>query len=147
MIITKMSVPRRTFLRGVGAAIAYTVGHLGIGILVNLAKLLATMYVAVAAFIVGVLLPVALMARVPLQPGNQLKDFLGANARAAARGYCAACGDESYAWKVAVGPGIDAANRPQDEATDYERKNVGFRAPKYTVFAWCWWARLSQSLR
>jgi len=52
---------------GVGAAIAYTVGHLGIGILVNLAKLLATMYVAVAVFIVGVLVPVALIARVPLR--------------------------------------------------------------------------------
>jgi Na+/H+-dicarboxylate symporter len=52
---------------GVGAAIAYTVGHLGIGILVNLAKLLVTMYVAVAVFIIGVLLPVALIARVPLR--------------------------------------------------------------------------------
>jgi proton glutamate symport protein len=52
---------------GVGAAIAYTVGHLGLGILVNLAKLLVTMYVAVAVFIVGVLLPVALIARVPLR--------------------------------------------------------------------------------
>ena len=52
---------------GVGAAMAYTVGHLGIGILVNLAKLLATMYVAVAVFIAGVLLPVALIARVPLR--------------------------------------------------------------------------------
>jgi Na+/H+-dicarboxylate symporter len=52
---------------GVGAAIAYTVGHLGIGILVNLAKLLATMYVAVAVFIAGVLLPVAFLARVPLR--------------------------------------------------------------------------------
>jgi proton glutamate symport protein len=52
---------------GVGAAIAYTVGHLGIGILVNLAELLATMYVAVLVFIGGVLLPVALMARVPLR--------------------------------------------------------------------------------
>jgi len=52
---------------GVGAAIAYTVGHLGIGILVNLVKLLATMYVAVAVFIAGVLLPVALIARVPLR--------------------------------------------------------------------------------
>ena len=52
---------------GVGAAIAYTVGHLGIGILVNLAKLLMTMYVAVVVFIVGVLLPVALIARVPLR--------------------------------------------------------------------------------
>ena len=52
---------------GVGAAIAYTVGHLGIGILVNLAKLLATMYVAVLVFVAGVLLPVALIARVPLR--------------------------------------------------------------------------------
>ncbi len=52
---------------GVGAAVAYTVGQLGLGILVNLAKLLATFYVAVAVFIVGVLLPVALIARVPLR--------------------------------------------------------------------------------
>ena len=52
---------------GVGAAIAYTVGHLGIGILVNLIKLLATMYAAVIAFIAGVLLPVALIARVPIR--------------------------------------------------------------------------------
>ena len=36
---------------GVGAAIAYTVGHLGVGVLVNLAKLLATFYVAVAVFV------------------------------------------------------------------------------------------------
>ena len=52
---------------GVGAAIAYTVGSLGVGILINLAKLLATFYVAVAVFVVGVLLPVALMAKVPLK--------------------------------------------------------------------------------
>ena len=52
---------------GVGAAIAYTVGHLGLGILVNLFKLLATFYVAVAVFIGVVLLPVALIARVPLR--------------------------------------------------------------------------------
>src|SRR6476469_5707582 len=52
---------------GVGAAVAYTVGHLGIGILVNLAKLLATMYIAVAVFIAGVLLHVALLARVPVR--------------------------------------------------------------------------------
>ena len=52
---------------GVGAAIAYTVGHLGIGILVNLIMLLATMYVAVIVFITCVLLPVALLARVPLR--------------------------------------------------------------------------------
>ncbi len=52
---------------GVGAAIAYTVGHLGLGILINLFQLLATFYVAVAFFIVLVLLPVALIARVPLR--------------------------------------------------------------------------------
>ncbi len=52
---------------GVGAAIAYTVGHLGIGILVNLIKLLATMYAAVIVFILGVLLPIALIARVPIR--------------------------------------------------------------------------------
>jgi proton glutamate symport protein len=52
---------------GVGAAIAYTVGSLGVGILVNLAQLLATFYIAVAVFVVFVLLPVALLAKVPLK--------------------------------------------------------------------------------
>jgi proton glutamate symport protein len=52
---------------GVGAAIAYTVGRLGIGVLSNLAVLLATFYIAVAVFVIAVLLPVALMARVPLR--------------------------------------------------------------------------------
>ena len=52
---------------GVGAAIAYTVGQLGLGVLVNLFQLLATFYVAVAIFIILVLVPVALMARVPLR--------------------------------------------------------------------------------
>jgi proton glutamate symport protein len=52
---------------GVGAAIAYTVGQLGVGVLVNLAQLIATFAVAVAVFVLGVLLPVALIARVPLR--------------------------------------------------------------------------------
>jgi proton glutamate symport protein len=52
---------------GVGAAIAYTVGHMGLGILVNLAKALATFYMALVAFLLFVLLPVALVARVPLK--------------------------------------------------------------------------------
>jgi len=51
---------------GVGAAMAYTVGQLGVGVLVSLAKLLATFYVAVAVFIAVVLLPIAWMVRVPL---------------------------------------------------------------------------------
>ena len=46
---------------GVGAAIAYTVGHLGLGILFNLFKLLLTLYGALAAFLLLVLLPVALL--------------------------------------------------------------------------------------
>ena len=52
---------------GVGSAIAYTVGHLGVGVLVNLAKLVATFYVAVAVFVVAVLLPIAWAVRVPLK--------------------------------------------------------------------------------
>ena len=51
---------------GVGAAIAYTVGHMGLGILANLAKLLLTFYVALLAFLLLVLVPIALLARVPL---------------------------------------------------------------------------------
>lgn len=52
---------------GVGAAIASTVGHLGLGILGNLLRLLLTLYVALAAFLLLVLLPAALLARVPLR--------------------------------------------------------------------------------
>ena len=51
----------------VGAAMAYTVGHLGLGVLVALFKLLATFYVAAALFVGLVLLPVALIVRVPLR--------------------------------------------------------------------------------
>jgi len=52
---------------GVGAAIAYTVGHMGLGILVNLFKLLATLYAALIFFILTVLLPAALLFKVPLK--------------------------------------------------------------------------------
>jgi proton glutamate symport protein len=52
---------------GVGAAIAYTVGHTGMGVLVNLAKLLATLYVALLVFLFGVLLPIALLFKVPVK--------------------------------------------------------------------------------
>jgi proton glutamate symport protein len=52
---------------GVGAAVAYTVGSTGMGILLNLAKLLATLYVALLAFVFGVLLPIAIAVRVPLR--------------------------------------------------------------------------------
>ena len=52
---------------GVGAAIAYTVSHMGIGILLNLFQLLATLYGALIFFLLFVLLPVALIAKVPLK--------------------------------------------------------------------------------
>lgn len=52
---------------GVGAAIAYTVGTTGLGVLVNLAKLLLTLYVALIIFVLGVLLPIAMLAKVPLR--------------------------------------------------------------------------------
>ncbi|SKB38224.1 dicarboxylate/amino acid:cation symporter [Daejeonella lutea] len=52
---------------GVGAAIAYTVGHMGLGILVNLFQLLITLYVALLVFLMGVLLPIGLMVGVPIK--------------------------------------------------------------------------------
>jgi proton glutamate symport protein len=59
---------------GVFGAVAYTVGHLGLGILLPLLKLLATMYVALVVFITCVLFPIAFLARVPI------KKFLAAAA-------------------------------------------------------------------
>jgi proton glutamate symport protein len=44
---------------GVAAAMAFTVGHMGIGVLVNLFKLLATLYVALIVFLLVVLVPIA----------------------------------------------------------------------------------------
>ena len=52
---------------GVGAAVAYTVGHTGIAVLGSLLKLLLTLYAALIVFILGVLFPIALIFRVPLR--------------------------------------------------------------------------------
>jgi proton glutamate symport protein len=52
---------------GVAGAIAYTVGQVGVGVLGNLLKLLLTLYAALIVFVLGVLLPVALMFRVPIR--------------------------------------------------------------------------------
>lgn len=49
-------------------AISYTVGHMGLDILINLFKLLATLYVALFTFLLLVLLPVALIFRIPVRP-------------------------------------------------------------------------------
>ncbi len=51
---------------GVGAAIAYTVGHSGFGVLYNLAWLVATLYGALIFFILLVLLPAALLFRIDI---------------------------------------------------------------------------------
>ena len=52
---------------GIGAAIAVTVGHSGLGVLRNLGVLILTLYGALVAFALLVLLPVALLAKVPLR--------------------------------------------------------------------------------
>jgi proton glutamate symport protein len=51
---------------GVGAAMAYTVGHMGIGVLLPLGKLLLTGYGALIAFLLLILFPIARMARLPV---------------------------------------------------------------------------------
>ena len=52
---------------GVGAAMAYTVGHGGFRVLLNLIFLLITLYVALIVFCVCVLLPIALLFRIPVR--------------------------------------------------------------------------------
>jgi len=52
---------------GVGAAMAYTVAHMGSGAFAPLAWLLVTAYLAFAVFILAVMLPVALWARLDLR--------------------------------------------------------------------------------
>ncbi|PVH25292.1 dicarboxylate/amino acid:cation symporter [Sphingobacterium corticibacter] len=52
---------------GVGAAMAYTVGHLGVDILKNLFMLLATLYIALIFFILLVLFPVMLYLKIPIK--------------------------------------------------------------------------------
>jgi proton glutamate symport protein len=52
---------------GIGAAIAVTVSKSGLGVLLNLAKLVGTLYGALAVFILLVLVPVAMLSRIPLR--------------------------------------------------------------------------------
>ena len=52
---------------GIGAAIAVTVGHQGIAVLVNLGQLVLTLYIALAVFMVVVLGAVIRIAHVPLK--------------------------------------------------------------------------------
>jgi len=49
------------------AAIAYTIGHMGLDVIINLFKLIATLYVALIIFMVLVLLPIAWIFRIPVR--------------------------------------------------------------------------------
>jgi Na+/H+-dicarboxylate symporter len=52
---------------GIGGAIAVTVGHSGIGVLGNLGVLVLTLYGSLIAFVLVVLLPIALICKVPIR--------------------------------------------------------------------------------
>jgi proton glutamate symport protein len=52
---------------GVFGAIAYTTGQLGLSVMMPLLKLLATLYVALALFVILVLWPIALVVRIPIR--------------------------------------------------------------------------------
>jgi proton glutamate symport protein len=52
---------------GIGAAIAVTVGQSGLGVLLNLGKLILTLYGALVVFFLVVLFPVALLFKVPIR--------------------------------------------------------------------------------
>ncbi len=51
---------------GIGAAIGVTVGKSGLGVMINLAKLVGTLYVSLIVFVLIVLVPVALIMRIPV---------------------------------------------------------------------------------
>jgi proton glutamate symport protein len=52
---------------GVGAAIAVTVGHRGLGVLVNLGMLILTLYGSLLVFVGLVLIPVMLVTKIPVR--------------------------------------------------------------------------------
>jgi proton glutamate symport protein len=52
---------------GVGAAMAYTVSHSGLGVLKNLGMLVGTLYLALAVFVLFVLGPIVWLFKVPLR--------------------------------------------------------------------------------
>jgi proton glutamate symport protein len=52
---------------GIGAAMAVTVGHSGLGVLINLGKLVLTLYGALVVLMLFVLLPIAIIFKVPLK--------------------------------------------------------------------------------
>ena len=60
---------------GIGAAMAVTVAHSGIDIVVNLGQLVLTLYAALVVFVLVAFVPAALLARLPLRAfARQVKD-------------------------------------------------------------------------
>ncbi|KAJ1966416.1 hypothetical protein IWQ62_002433 [Dispira parvispora] len=74
---------------GIGAALAATIGKNGLEVLINLGKLVGCLYGALIGFMVMVLLPIALLAKVPIMPflravgGPFLLSFTTASSEAA----------------------------------------------------------------
>ena len=52
---------------GIGAAMAYTVGHSGLSVLINLGKLVLTLYGALIVFVLLVFVPVMIIAKIPIK--------------------------------------------------------------------------------
>lgn len=52
---------------GIGAAIGVTVGKSGLDVMINLAKLVGTLYVSLIIFVIAVLLPIAMLAKLDLK--------------------------------------------------------------------------------
>lgn len=52
---------------GVAGVIAYTISNMGIDVLKNLLLLLCTLYIALIVFVLAVLLPIALISRIPIR--------------------------------------------------------------------------------
>ncbi len=52
---------------GVGAAMAYTVGHLGVDILKNLFMLLGSLYIALILFVMLVFVPIMIFLKIPIK--------------------------------------------------------------------------------
>ncbi len=52
---------------GVGAAMAATIGHKGLSVLINLGMLVGSLYIALIIFVVGVLGSIAFLVRVPVR--------------------------------------------------------------------------------
>ncbi|MCO4100963.1 MAG: cation:dicarboxylase symporter family transporter [Gemmatimonas sp.] len=52
---------------GIGAAIGVTVGKSGLDVMINLAKLVGTLYVSLIVFVICVLLPIAMLAKLDLK--------------------------------------------------------------------------------